>query len=378
MQATSFLTLAYVFLIGLLFALGTFLAFMPYLTRRQECFAVTVPASASADPYLRRLKRCFTAALLALTVLLSLGACALFTGGIQDDAGLLDTLDWYLIGSDAAVLIAYYALMLLFRRKVQSRKDQMSWAAHEQRSVAVIAEEGVRRVPLAWCWVFAGIIAATFACALVCYPLFPDQVPVRVSADGTVQEWMAKGPAVIAFPIILQAFLAGCFTFALWSINRSKKHVDPTAPATSALAYGLYARAWSLYDLVCGSVMVAVVGASFLLASLELIPLIVVAAVIIVLAVAAVGSALVLSVVYGQAGSRLFSRMKATDAMPEDDDAHWKAGLFYFNPDDAGLFLPERFGIGWTMNWGRPAAWAILGGIIATFAAFAFAVTALI
>lgn len=236
----------------------------------------------------------------------------------------------------------------------------------------------MRRVPLSWCWVFVAIIAATFVCALICYPSLPDQVPVRVSVDGTVQEWMAKGPAVIAFPVILQAFLAGCFTFALWSINRSKKQVDPAAPAVSALAYGLYARAWSLYDLICGSVMVAVVGALFLLASMELVSLIVVAAVTVMLAVAAVASALVLSVVYGQAGSRVFERMEATDAMPEDDDVHWKAGLFYFNPDDAGLFLPERFGIGWTMNWGRPAAWAVLGGIIVAFAAFAAVVNALL
>ncbi len=378
MDATPFLALAYAFLIGLLFALGTFLAFMPHLARRQECFAVTVPASAGTDPCLRRLKRRFTVSLLALTIVLGAGACVLFVQGIQDDGGLLDVLDWYLIASDAGVLIIYYLLMLFFRRKVQARKEQMGWEAQRQKSAAVIGEEAVRRVPLSWCWVFVAIIAATFVCALVCYPSLPDQVPVRVSADGTVQEWMAKGPAVIAFPVVLQVFLAGCFTFALWSINRSKKQVDPAAPAASALAYGLYARAWSLYDLICGSVMVAVVGALFLLASMELIPLIVVAAVTMMLAVAAVASALVLSVVYGQAGSRVFERMEATDAMPEDDDVHWKAGLFYFNPDDAGLFLPERFGIGWTMNWGRPAAWAVLGGVIAAFAAFAAVVNALL
>lgn len=378
MEATPFLTLAYVFLIGLLFALGAFLAFMPYLARRQECFAVTVPPTAAADPLLRRLKRRFTASLLSLTILLCAGACSLFMRGVRDDAMLLDVLDWYLIGSDAAVLIVYYALMLLFRRKVRARKEQMGWEAHRQRRAAVIGEESVQRVPLSWCWIFAAIIAATFVCALICYPSLPDQVPVRVSVDGTVQEWMAKGPATVAFPVVLQGFLAACFTFALWSINRSKKQVDPAAPVASALAYGLYARAWSLYDLICGSVMTAVVGALFLLASMELIPLIVVASVTMMLAVAAVSSALVLSVAYGQAGSRVFASLEATDAMPEDDDEHWKAGLFYFNPNDAGLFLPERFGIGWTMNWGRPAAWAILGGIIAAFAAFAAVISALI
>ena len=44
--------------------------------------------------------------------------------------------------------------------------------------------------------------------------------------------------------------------------------------------------------------------------------------------------------------------------MPVDDDRYWKLGIFYWNHDDASLFVPERFGIGWTINLGRPAAWA--------------------
>ena len=51
-------------------------------------------------------------------------------------------------------------------------------------------------------------------------------------------------------------------------------------------------------------------------------------------------------------------------------DEHWKAGIFYWNKDDASLILPKRFGIGWTMNWARPAAWLIVGGF--TLASIAF------
>ena len=50
--------------------------------------------------------------------------------------------------------------------------------------------------------------------------------------------------------------------------------------------------------------------------------------------------------------------------LASDDDAHWKAGIFYVNRNDPSLFLPERFGIGWTMNWGRPGAWAIVGLLV--------------
>lgn len=43
------------------------------------------------------------------------------------------------------------------------------------------------------------------------------------------------------------------------------------------------------------------------------------------------------------------------------------------NRDDASLFLPERFGIGWTINWGRPAAWALVAGFVLVVAGFVVA-----
>ncbi|WP_449138255.1 DUF5808 domain-containing protein, partial [Slackia sp.] len=59
-----------------------------------------------------------------------------------------------------------------------------------------------------------------------------------------------------------------------------------------------------------------------------------------------------------------------------DNDRYWKLGVFYFNREDPSLFLPGRFGIGWTMNWARPAAWAVLAGlviVVIAMVAFAFA-----
>jgi len=41
-------------------------------------------------------------------------------------------------------------------------------------------------------------------------------------------------------------------------------------------------------------------------------------------------------------------------------DACWKLGLFYFNPDDAALFVEKRIGIGYTINFARGMAWVIL------------------
>jgi len=52
---------------------------------------------------------------------------------------------------------------------------------------------------------------------------------------------------------------------------------------------------------------------------------------------------------------------------------HWKLFAFYYSPENPRLFVPKRTGIPFTLNFARPAAWAITGGILAVviFAAMA-------
>ena len=95
-------------------------------------------------------------------------------------------------------------------------------------------------------------------------------------------------------------------------------------------------------------------------------------------AVPVVVGSIVLGVVYGQAGSRVFRRMQGSERLLADDDEHWKLGIFYCNPDDASLFLPERFGIGWTFNLARPAVWALLASGLLVTVAFIVAVMVLV
>ncbi len=52
-----------------------------------------------------------------------------------------------------------------------------------------------------------------------------------------------------------------------------------------------------------------------------------------------------------------------TDAVFRDDERYWYGGVFYNNPDDPALFVPKRFGLGWTMNFGHPQSRLVLIGI---------------
>ena len=50
-------------------------------------------------------------------------------------------------------------------------------------------------------------------------------------------------------------------------------------------------------------------------------------------------------------------------------DSAWKLGLVYFNPDDPTVWVEKRFGVGYTLNFARPTAWLLVGGVLAATAA---------
>ncbi len=43
-----------------------------------------------------------------------------------------------------------------------------------------------------------------------------------------------------------------------------------------------------------------------------------------------------------------------SDLIFRDDDRYWYGGIFYNNPDDPAVFVPRRYGSGWTINFGNP------------------------
>lgn len=369
-NATEFAATMLAFTVALVPLTGIMTIVTPFLMRRGEVFAVTVPDTAAHDPYLRRLKRRYALLMATLTaVLTAVGAFGAFTG----DAGL--ALAVLCVGM-LLLCIGSYGLMLYFRSKVRSYKKEQGWQASARESVAVVGDALVpRAVSLKWNLLYLPVIAVTLAIGAVGYAQMPDLIPQHMNFQGEVTEYMEKTPFTILVPALIVAFVAACMAFAHWTILRSKRPSNPSAPATSALAYGMFARAQSIL-LVAGGLALSVLGPVMELSFIGVIGLEQAGVFVVALALVIVVGSIVVSLVYGQGGSRVFSRMAASERLLADDDKHWKLGVFYYNPDDASLFLPERFGIGWTMNWARPAVWAImLAGLVLTVAFVAAVMT---
>jgi len=47
------------------------------------------------------------------------------------------------------------------------------------------------------------------------------------------------------------------------------------------------------------------------------------------------------------------------------DRENWYLGVFYHNSADPNIWLPKRYGWGWTLNFAQPWSWIIMIGIIA-------------
>lgn len=53
------------------------------------------------------------------------------------------------------------------------------------------------------------------------------------------------------------------------------------------------------------------------------------------------------------------------DAMMDRlDERNWVLGVFYYNPADPNAFVPKRYGLGWTINFGHPGGKVIAGLMI--------------
>ena len=363
---------------------GGLLAATPWLMPRSECFAVTIPVGAYDDPHLKRLRNAYLRIMLIVTIacMLSWVVVGKFVDLSQSQQP--DVNSALVLLSCVSVclpIFVSFVLMLYFRSRVQAIKREAGWEASGPTAAAVVGEPGVPEpISIAWNLLYLPIIATLVAFAFAMYDAFPDQIPMHISVNGAVTDWVDKSVGALLFPALMAAFLGVVFTACHWGIIHSKKPVDPAAPVSSSLAYGSFARLQSVLLLVGGLVISAVTGTGFFLAALGSMQLDHVAMLMTGICLAFVAVYLVASIVYGQSGARIAAHVGDADAngMPADSDRYWKLGIFYVNANDPSIFVPKRFGVGWTLNLGRVSTWGVIAGFAALITGFVLLVNAIV
>ena len=71
-----------------------------------------------------------------------------------------------------------------------------------------------------------------------------------------------------------------------------------------------------------------------------------------------------------------FSLRKET--RPQLPATLWRLGVFYVNHEDPSVVVPQRFGVGWAMNWGNPRSWGLVALFVAAIAVFVVVIELLV
>lgn len=346
------------------------LSFMPFLTRETVSFGVSVSAAQYHSEPLRRMRKQYAAISIAIYAILLL-TCSI--GLLSLDGNEQNLIMSLFIGIAIVISIA---MNLIYYFRMKKLRPTLSLAPAQKSILAV--DTGFRRQKLTWSngWflIHFAIIAISTIIVLANYNRIPDQVAMRFDFDGKVLSSAAKSYRTVLLPNLMQVIMTAIFFLVNWSIQKSKQQLHVGNPEQSALQNAAFRRRWSAFTVLSGLAMVLMFSFTQLnMLNPQNTQMVMLLSILMPLFI--VLSAIILSFVTGQGGSRIKipeHTDAGSDAAPPNDDLYWKLGAFYYNPQDPSIFVEKRMGIGWTLNFARPAGWIILIGILAVilFASF--------
>ena len=221
------------------------------------------------------------------------------------------------------------------------------------------AAPGPRPTPMPGGWPLQlspfAILAATAIYLGIRWDEIPPRFPVHWGVSGAANGWSSRTPLGVYGPLLFGAVVMAAVAISSYV---ALHYGRPGHGSTARSLAGDFAREMGVFLLSLEfflAVIFSFVGLLPLIGNRDpgVLP--------ILIATVAMLVALIFAM------SRLakhHAHLHAADGAPPASGAaadHWKFGVFYANPDDAALFVPKRFGIGYTLNFGHAAAWVIMG-----------------
>jgi hypothetical protein len=189
---------------------------------------------------------------------------------------------------------------------------------------------GPRRGPgaLAQAGPFA-ILAAAALWLRAKWDELPASMPMHWNARFEVDSYARRSPLVAALPLLIG--LAVCLM--LLAIQAGIRRSAPDGPL----------RVFTVKTLLIGEYFSALICCGVLAAS------------------ATNGRLLKPVLVLSLAGALgliafVWTGARSLPPVPSRNPSAWRAGLFYVDREDPALFVPKRYGLGYTFNYGHPAA----------------------
>src|SRR5215469_9327764 len=310
-------------LLQLLFVAVIF-QFMPLLTRQGIFFSATVDPDFPRSVDGRRLLRSYRwqsalSAVIAIALLLTLPS---HRPGLVVLAPMLIMV--------AGSVCGYW----LKFREVHARYGQRRPEVRQ----AELSSQPSRASFSPWLWLPPFVAMAITAAYLQArYNELPLRFPVHWGADGQPNRWATREPLTVFAPLLMGAGMNLLMLGLAWMISRVSRNTIMRRVTVRLLEVLLYPLTFTFIVvalLPLGLVVPMWVIPGFMLAC---------------------GAGLIYW------SYRQIAAPAIADAVPEpQNDAYWKAGMFYYNPSDPAIFVAKRVGIGYTMNFASGWAWVVM------------------
>jgi uncharacterized membrane protein len=335
----------------------------PNITRKDIFFGIRIPEEQMDNPELKNLKREYNRNYLLTCGVFSI---LIFASMFYFNNPLISVIGILILPGIS--FLNYYAI----NRKVSMLKEINNWSEGQRQMVVVDtgfrSNKGKRIVASPWWFLIPVTIAV--ANGIIAYSLYdslPNRIPTHWNFMGEADAWSDKSlSSVLNLPMI-QIFVTGAMYFSYKMIERSKQQISPRNAEVSREQNRLFRLRWSAYTIVL-CIMISLMFTFINFISLNIITVsgIGMSAIMMAFIIPILIGSIFMSLWTGQGGSRIkISEDKEINenVVGREDDKHWKLGVFYFNPSDPALFIEKRFGVGWTINFGRPLAIVMFLGI---------------
>lgn len=333
---------------------------MPYLTRKTVSFGISIEEKYFYEPELKRMRKSYASLNICAGILCIVAAALLLRLHLDDQQYAV-----YFIG----IIITYFLIGLLiylyFRSIMMRIKAQKKWLSPLQK--IVIIDTTFRNRPLhhsnIWFLIPLILICLSAGMTAANYDLISDPIVMKTDLQGNPTSFADKTVWNVFLINLIQLVVLGVMLGGNAIIKYAKQQIDATKPEESILRNVIFRRRWSLFTIVT-SVLISIM---LCLIQLDLVfhfskPFLTILNLSII-GIVLLGS-IILGLITGQGGSKI-KLPGSPDSQPVQqgnvqDDQYWKAGIFYYNPNDASIFIEKRMGIGWSINFARPMGWVLL------------------
>ena len=303
--------------------------FTPLLTRQGIFFSATVDPDFPRSPDGRRLLRSYRWQSALWAVIAIALALALPAYGPQ-----------LVILAPTLILIAGSVVSYWLKfREVHARYGQRRAEIRQ----AELSAQPSHASFTPWLWIPPFVAMAITAAYLQArWNDLPMRFPVHWGADGLPNRWASREPITVFAPLLIGAGMNLLMLGLAWLFSRLARNTVMRRITVRLLEV-------LLYPLTFTFIVVALLPLGFAI-PIWLVPGIMLAC--------------VAGLMYW--GYRQIAAPAVVDAVPDpQSDAYWKAGMFYYNPNDPAIFVAKRVGIGYTMNFASKWAWIVLALTVA-------------